>query len=359
MANSEEPLKNEHWKKALLPPGATLHEAISNLNETAFQIALISNSEGVLIGTLTDGDIRRALLRQYNMSNIIEPIINRDPLVVPPDLKNVSVLQLMQANRIHQLPIVDENRKVVGLHLMDELMEPKQLPNSMVIMAGGQGTRLRPHTENIPKPMLNVDGKPMLAHIIERAIAEGFQRFVLAVHYLGNVIEEYCGDGRKWNVQIEYLREASPLGTAGAISLLNPRPKAPFIVSNADVLTDIRYSDLLNYHIKHRASGTMAVRVHEWQNPFGVVHTKGLNIVGFEEKPVFRHNINAGVYVLDPQVLDELKIGEHCDMPTLFNRLQNCGKNTIVYPIHEPWLDLGRVDDLDKAQNNVSKKFNK
>ena len=284
MANREEPLVKDFWKKARLPVNATLQQAISNLNETSFQIAFIVGAEGVLEGTLTDGDIRRGLLRGMTMNSPIEPIINREPLVVPPDPDRDSVLQLMQANRIHQLPIVDEQRRVIGLHLLDELMEPRQIPNLMVIMAGGQGTRLKPYTENCPKPMLPVDGKPMLAHIVERAKAEGFQNFILAIHYLGNIIEEYFGDGSQWNIKIDYLREESPLGTAGAISLLNSRPSMPFIVSNADVLTDIGYGDMLDYHCRHSASATMAVRIHEWQHPFGIVHTKGVNITGFEEK---------------------------------------------------------------------------
>ena len=356
MPNSEESLTTGSWEKALLPIDATLQHAISNLNKTAFQIAIIVKSDRVLAGTLTDGDVRRGLLNGMRMDSSIEPIVSRDSLVAPSELSRSSVLQIMKANRVHQLPIVDKGRHVVGLYLLDELMEPRQLQNIMVIMAGGLGTRLRPHTENCPKPMLPVDGKPILRHIIERARAEGFKHFILAVHYLGNMIEEYCGDGRQWNVQIDYLREESPLGTAGAISLLNPRPEQPFIVSNADVLTDIRYGDILDYHCRHGASATMAVRIHKLQHPFGVVHTKGVEIMGFEEKPVFQNHINAGVYVLNPDALDTLKTGEHCDMPTLFSRLQSSDAQTIVYPIHEPWLDVGRVDDLKRAQSERSEK---
>ena len=190
----------------------------------------------------------------------------------------------------------------------------------------------------------------MLEHIIERARAEGFQRFVLAIHYLGHMIEDYFGDGSRWQVQIDYLREKSPLGTAGAVGLLNPRPETPFLVSNGDVLTDIRYGELLDFHTRHGAAATMAVRLHEWQHPFGVVRTNGVDIVGFEEKPIARNHINAGIYVLEPIALDALSAGEPCDMPTLFSRLQERTARTIVYPMHEPWLDVGRVDDLKRAQ---------
>jgi dTDP-glucose pyrophosphorylase len=354
MSNIDEPLGS--WEKALLPINATLQQAISKLNETGCQVIIITTPDRVLVGTLTDGDIRRGLLRNLEMDSSIEPIVKREPLVAPPSLGRASVLKLMQANKVRQLPIVDENRLVVGLHLLDDWLEPRQHSSLMIIMAGGQGTRLRPHTKNCPKAMLLIDGKPMLGHIIESAKAEGFQRFILTVHYLGNMIEEYCGDGRRWDVQIDYLREESPLGTAGGLSLLNPRPETPFIVSNADVITNIGYNDILSYHCSHGASATMAVRVHEWQHPFGVVRTQGIKIVGFEEKPIVRNHINAGVYVLNPDVLDTLKAGEHCDMPTLFSRLQGSDAQTIVYPIHEPWLDVGRLDDLKRAQSERSEK---
>jgi len=347
-------IPTEPWRQTLLPTDVTLQEAISNLDATALQIALIVSPDGVLVGTITDGDIRRGLLRGLDLNSKIDLIIYREPLVVPPHLDRDTVLQLMQANKIRQLPVVDEDQCVVGLHLWDDLMVPRQRANLMVIMAGGQGTRLRPHTESCPKPLLPIGGKPILEHIIERARADGFQRFVLAIHYLGHMIEDYFGDGSRWQVQIDYLREESPMGTAGAIGLLNPRPEIPFLVSNGDVLTDISYGGLLDFHCCHGASATMAVRLHEWQNPFGVVRTKGVDIIGFEEKPLIRSHINAGVYVLAPSSLDALSAGEYCDMPTLFSRLQEKTSRTIVYPMHESWLDVGRVDDLGSAQTYYS-----
>jgi dTDP-glucose pyrophosphorylase len=341
---------DQAWRKALLPASANLQQAIRNLDDTGLQIVLVVSAENVLLGTVTDGDIRRGLLRGLDLSSGVEAIMYREPLVVPPALGRDIVLQLMQANRFHQLPVIDEGRHVVGLHVWDELLVPSQRPNLMVIMAGGQGTRLRPHTEKCPKPLLKVSGKPMLEHIVERARVEGFRNFVLAIHYLGEMIEDYFGDGSRWQVKIDYLREQMPLGTAGAIGLLNPRPTAPILVTNGDVLTDIRYDELLDFHCRHSATATMAVRQHEWQNPFGVIHIKGLDIVGFEEKPVARSHINAGVYVLEPRALDALNAGEHCDMPTLFSRLQERAGRIIVYPMHEPWLDVGRADDLERAQ---------
>lgn len=348
---TEAPRKD--WRKALLAADSTLRQAISCLDASALQISMVVTSNNLFLGTLTDGDIRRGLLRGLTLDSPIETIVHADPLVVPPELGRDTVLQLMQANRIHQLPVVDKNRHVVGLHVWDELMAPIERPNIMIIMAGGQGTRLRPHTENCPKPFLPVRGKPMLEHIIEKARAEGFRNFIISIHYLGQMIEDYFGDGRKWNVRIDYLREELPLGTAGAISLLHPKPATSFLVTNGDVLTDIRYSELLDFHARNCATATMAVRAHEWQHPYGVVRTNGIEIAGFEEKPIFRSHINAGIYVLEPAVLGVLQPAERCDMPTLFTRLQDRSARTIVYPMHEPWMDVGGTEDYKLAQDGV------
>jgi dTDP-glucose pyrophosphorylase len=342
-------LPPDWWRRTLLTAGATLQDSVRVLEESSLQICLVAGDGDRLIGTITDGDIRRGLLRGLDLSSSIDSIIHREPLVVPPHMGREAVLQLMRANVINALPIVDEGRRVVGLHLLNELIAPARRPNLMLIMAGGKGTRLRPHTENCPKPLLPVAGKPMMEHIIERARAEGFFRFAVATHYLGHMIEEYFGDGSKWQVEIEYLREERAMGTGGAIGMLTPRPEAPFLVSNGDVLADIRYAELLDFHAGHAAGATMAVRLHEWRHPFGVVRTNGVDIVGFDEKPIARSHINAGIYVLEPEAVDALSPGEPCDMPTLFARLQARGRRTIVYPMHEPWQDIGRVEDYDAA----------
>ena len=344
-------MNTEYWRKTLLSGNATLKQAIRNLDDSGAQIVLVVSAENVLIGTLTDGDIRRGLLRNMDLDSPIDSIIHREAMVAPPDMGRDMVMHLMQANLVSALPVVDESRKVVGLHLLNALLAPARRPNMMVIMAGGKGTRLRPHTENCPKPLLPVRGTPMLEHIIEHAKADGFGHFVLAIHYLGHMIEDYFGDGSRWQVKIEYLRESEPLGTAGALGLLNPYPDLPFLVTNGDVLTDIRYSELLDFHCRHDAAATMAVKLHEWQHPFGVVHIDGVDIVGFEEKPVARTHINAGIYVLEPSTAEALIAGSHCDMPTLFSRLQESDARTIVYPMHEPWLDVGRIADFERAQN--------
>lgn len=340
------------WHQAILPANATIQQVIHNLDQVKIKIVIVANEAGKLEGTVSDGDIRRGLLRGLDLSSPITSIIHRNALVVPPDMGREMVMQLMVANKIQQIPVVDAHHHVVGLHLWNEISTPPKRSNLMVIMAGGLGTRLRPHTESCPKPLLPVAGKPMLEHIIERAKLEGFSHFVLSINYLGHMIEDYFGTGERLGVRLDYLREKSPLGTAGALGLLNPRPNAPFVVTNGDVITDIRYGELLDFHIRHEATATMAVRVHEWQHPFGVVQTQGVEIIGFEEKPVTRSHINAGVYALAPDALNVLSSDAHCDMPVLFERLQEKAKRTVAYPMHEPWLDVGRPDDLVLAQTN-------
>jgi dTDP-glucose pyrophosphorylase len=343
-----------NWQGALLSEGASIGQAIQRLNDAALQIVMVVNPSGQLVGTITDGDIRRALLRGLNVSHSTDDIVMRHALVVPPDMRPEAVMQLMRTNRIHQLPVVNDERRVVGLHLWDDISSPSERQNLMIIMAGGLGTRLAPHTQTCPKPLLPVAGRPMLEHIIERAREGGFSRFLLAVRYLGHMIEEYFGDGERWGISIGYLRENEPLGTAGALKLMQPRPEMPFIVTNGDVLTDIRYGELLDFHNRNHAVATMAVRMYEWQHPFGVVHTRGMEIVGFEEKPVSRSHVNAGVYALDPAALDALPTGERCDMPSLFEAIRARNGRTVVYPMHEPWLDVGRPNDYAEADLAVA-----
>ena len=343
------------WKQAVLPPNSTIGEVIKNLDKVALKIVLVVNELGIFQGTISDGDIRRGLLKNLNLDSPITNIIHQNALVVPPELDRELVVKLMVANDIQQIPIVDEEHHVVGIHLWNEINMSAMRPNLMVIMAGGLGTRLKPYTENCPKPLLPVGGKPILEHIINRAKLEGFDHFLLAINYLGSMIEDHFGDGESLGVQIDYLREDSPLGTAGALSLIAESPIAPFIVANGDVITDIRYGELLDFHVQHKALGTMAVRLHEWQNPFGVVKTKGVEIIGFEEKPIINSHINAGVYVLDPLALKALSAGEHCDMPSLFARLQNQQDRIVAYPMYEPWLDVGQPKDLMAASIEIKK----
>lgn len=342
------------WIKAIMKKEATIADAIQRLNAAGLKILLVTEDDGKLIGTISDGDIRRGLLRGLVLTSEIENIIHKDAMVVPIDMSREVVIQIMTANKIQQVPIVDEENRVIGLHLWDELSTMEQRDNFMVIMAGGKGSRLYPQTENCPKPLLLIGGKPILEHIIDRAKREGFFRFVIAVYHLGHMIEDYFGDGTNFGVQIEYLKEKEPLGTAGALCLFKGRPKSPFIVTNGDVVSDIHYSELIDFHNQHDAFATMAVRRYESQNPFGVVQTDGIEITHYEEKPISINYINAGVYVLDPRAIDHLVDSEPKDMPTLFQELSGQSERVIAYPIHEQWLDIGNPNDFQKALNMES-----
>lgn len=331
--------------RILIPPTTTMREAIEVINRGAVQIALVIDDSRRLLGTVTDGDIRRALLKGLTLEHPVELVFNREPFVVYSNISEETVSQLMRLNRLRQIPVVDSEFRIIGIQLREESAEVQRRDNPMVIMAGGKGLRLRPHTEHCPKPMLSVAGKPMLEHIIERARNEGFTHFIVSVGHLGHIIEQYFGDGGKFGVKINYLHETQPLGTAGALSLLQPNQNIPILVTNGDVLTNIRYGDILDFHVNNKATATMAVRQYEWQHPLGVVQTDGINLIGFEEKPIYRTQVNAGIYVLDPISLKYLVTNEQCDMPSLFKRLKEKDLPTIVFPMHEVWLDVGKPED--------------
>lgn len=347
---------NQKWLNTRLSNEAKIQDVIKSLDETGLKIVLVIDNIGRLIGTVSDGDIRRGLLCGLQIDGDISSIIHHNALVVPPELSRDNVLQLMVVNKIQQIPVVDENGVLVGLHLWDEVLITEEKKNLMVIMAGGLGKRLLPLTETCPKPMLPIAGKPMLEHIIERAKADGFLNFKISINYLGHIIKDYFQDGSQMGVRIEYLEETNPLGTAGALSFLGLGIADPFLVTNGDVITDIGYGEVLNFHERHKADATMAVRLYELQNPYGVVRMEGTQIVGFEEKPVYRSHINAGVYVLSPECLSFLSPNEYCDMPTLFETIRRRQKKVVAYPMFEPWLDVGRPNDLNLANKELNDK---
>lgn len=342
----------ELWRNSILLIDSTVGQAIANLDKTSVKIIMIANNEGIFQGTVSDGDIRRGLLKGLNLNSPINDIVHRNAFVAPPELSRDLVINLMVANKVQQIPIVDNSNHIVGLHLWDSITIRPSRDSLMVIMAGGMGKRLRPYTEKCPKPLLRIGDKPILEHIINRAKLAGFNRFLISIYYLGEMIENYFGNGEKFDVQINYLREKSPLGTAGALSLINPKPGSSLVITNGDVITDIGYGDFLDFHDSHKGIATMAVRPHEWQIPFGVVQIKGIDIIGFDEKPIIRNHINAGVYALNPEALNFLHYNLYCDMPTLFSQLQEKSFKTIAYPMHEPWLDIGRPEDLNGANLN-------
>ena len=342
------------WRDAMLSPSAHIFQAISVLNDVGIKIVLVCNEFDILIGTVSDGDIRRGLLRGLNLNSSIMDVVNKSPLVVPTTIDSNSVLKLMGSNGVQQIPILGENQKVVGIHLWDHLSHSQILPNTMVIMAGGLGQRLKPYTENCPKPMIKVAGKPMLQHIIERANQCGFCNFIIAVNYLSEVIEDYFLDGKYFGVNIRYIRESNPLGTAGALSLIEGELEHPILVTNGDVISDIDYSDVLSFHDNSRADATMVVRQHEWQNPFGEVVVNGSEIVSLQEKPIYKSLINAGVYVISPKILTWLHHGDAINMPEIFSMARQNKCLTNAYLLHEKWIDVGRPDDLHEIQKRLS-----
>jgi len=341
--------ESRNWKNAIIRLPNTIKNSIEILNQTSLRVLMVVDSQETLIGTISDGDIRRGLINGRVFESDVKGVINTNPSVVSSSVQVDEVMKIMASTSIYQIPILDDMKKVIGIHLWDDLNKKIELGNRFIIMAGGKGTRLLPRTESIPKPMLQIGGKPILEHLIQKAKLEGFRHFILTIHHLGDVIERYFGDGSSFGVNISYLKEDSPLGTAGSLSLLNSVPDLPIIVTNGDVLADVLYRNILDFHTQNYASATMAVQPNQYLSPFGVVDTRGLEIVGFEEKPIMRFLINAGVYVLEPSALSVLTKGVPCDMPDLFSKLRAEGQKTIAYPIHESWIDIGSPDDYDKV----------
>ncbi|QWE06938.1 nucleotidyltransferase family protein [Polynucleobacter sp. JS-JIR-5-A7] len=343
---------SDAWLSTVISEEFTIKEVIENLNKTGLKIALIKGADNKLLGTISDGDIRGAIMKGVSLSELAISISSRAPLVVPTEVHRDTVIKLMYINKVTHIPVVDDSGNLVGLHAWNELVK-SPLNNIMVIMAGGRGSRLMPHTQDTPKPMLLVAGKPMLLHIIERASNEGITKFIISTNYLADSIKNYFGDGSQFGVNISYLEEVSPLGTAGALGLIDFITDEPIVVMNGDVITDISLSELIGFHRRHGAVATMAVREHEWQNPYGVILTNGLQITGIEEKPIIRSHINAGVYVIDPVALSFLQKNIAMDMTTLFELLRMNAQPVVAYPMHEPWLDVGRPSDLSLANSTV------
>lgn len=335
-----------------IAPGTPVLESLRIIDRGAAQIALVVDAQQRLLGTLTDGDIRRGLLHGATLAEPVEQLMNRRFRFVRTEDDQATVLEMMRREVLRQVPVLDDQGLVVRLLLLQELLTPSQLPNAVVIMAGGKGTRLRPHTENCPKPMLPVDGKPMLEILLEQCIASGFRQFYLSVNYLKEQIIDHFQDGRRWGVAVDYLVEDEPLGTAGSLQLLPGTVQEPFLVLNGDILTRFNPSQLLSFHGEHDAAAIMCVREHVVTVPFGVVQTNGVELAGFEEKPSYRQLVNAGIYVIDPQLLLLLPPHQVTDMPTLLQSAQQAGHRVAVCPIHEYWIDVGRPETLQQAHQD-------
>jgi len=326
-----------------------ISEAVKSLNSSGVGIVLVNDTNDVFIGTITDGDIRRGILAGFDLSASISKIVRKNPLVVNKEISYEEAVSIMQSNNLRHLPVL-KNGILIDLHLLNRKSSNVR-EEIFFIMAGGFGKRLYPHTKDTPKPMLFVAGKPILEHIILRAKKEGFINFCIAVHYLSNVVKDYFGNGSKLNINIEYIDENVPLGTAGALSLFKPKNKLPIVITNGDVITDISYSNVLNYHYYHSAFATMSVTTHYLQNPFGVVLLEDITIKGFEEKPVFESFINAGIYVLSNGFKELMVHNSPIDMPDLIMNLKEYGKKVIACPAYEEWSDIGNPADLTELRS--------
>jgi dTDP-glucose pyrophosphorylase len=338
------------WRQIVVSSLTPLGEAIARVDATGMQIALVLKEDGRLDGVLSDGDIRRAVLRGRSLATPVGEVMNAHPMVAPAETPSDQLLTLMRRHVIHHLPLLNVAGQVQDLVTLDDLIGAVERPNWVVLMAGGLGTRLRPLTADCPKPMLTVGGKPILESIVESFIEKGFRRFFLSVNYKAEMVRSHFGVGEKWGVQVEYLQESEPLGTAGALSLLPTRPTAPIVVMNGDLVTRAAFDNMLSFHGAQKATATMAVREYDFQVPYGVVRLDGASIKGIEEKPIQKFFVNAGIYVLSPDALDFLPRGRLFDMPALFEHLVSAGQSVAAYPLREYWLDIGRIEEFERAQ---------
>ncbi len=346
------------WKQIAVRPDQTIREALEAIDKGGVQIAIVADEEDHLRGVATDGDIRRGILKDLNLDAPVGSIMNEDPITARRQEDRQSLIDTMRARQIHQIPLVDGEGRIVGIEVLDDLLEPEARPNPVVLMAGGLGTRLRPLTEDCPKPLLEVGDKPILETILEGFIAHGFHRFYLSVNYKAGMIEDYFGNGEDWGVDISYVHEEKRLGTAGPLSLLPERPDETMIVMNGDLLTKLNYAHLLDFHREHGAVGTMCVREHETQVPYGVIETDDQYMKGIEEKPTEHYFVNAGIYVLEPETLELVPENEFFDMPDLFESLIEEGREATVFPVREYWQDVGRENDFRRVNRKYDEIFN-
>lgn len=334
--------------KIKLSSSSTIKEALQVIDSGAMKIALVLNKENYLLGTLSDGDIRRGLLTGLSLNDSIESIIFKDPTVCGINDSKEEILKIAVAKKLYCIPIVDENGVLVGIEEVDDILKPASFSNRVVLMAGGLGTRLRPLTDEIPKPLLQVGNKPILETIINGFSKYGFKNIILSVSYKAEMIEEYFGDGTKFGVHIEYVHENERMGTAGALSLMREKLSEPFFVMNGDLLTNINFQHMLEYHLSNKSVATMGVREYDFQVPYGVVNVEEHNILSIDEKPVQSFFVSGGVYVFSPDVLDMIP-DAYYDMPTLFEKLIEGEKKAISFPIREYWLDIGQMSDFHRA----------
>jgi dTDP-glucose pyrophosphorylase len=337
------------WRATLTPASATLGEAIGRLDKGAMQIILVVEEGNRLIGVVTDGDVRRGLLKGVGLQDSVAPLVNKSPATAAPTSSRAQRLALMRQLSIKHLPIVTPERIVVGLDTLEDVLRSTTRDNPVVLMAGGAGHRLRPLTEQTPKPMLHVGGRPLIETMVRNLVAQGFWRIFLSVNYKAELIETHFRDGSEFGAKVEYLREDKGLGTAGALGLLPEGVKEPVLVMNGDILTTVDFGSIVDFHREHAVAATLAVRDYQYQVPYGVVTIDDLYLKGIVEKPMQSWFVSAGIYVLEPSALTNMTRGEAIDMPTLLDRLRESGNRIAVFPIREYWLDIGRIEDFERA----------
>lgn len=345
------------WKKVLVTPKTSILEVIKIIDDSSAGIALVVDAEDHLLGTITDGDIRRAILRGEQLTEPAGSIMNEQPTVARVNDEQEVILTSMKQRDLKQIPILNDDGCVVYMETLSEMIKLTKRENWVVLMAGGLGKRLYPLTNDCPKPLLKVGDKPILETIIQNFIDYGFSRFYISVNYKAEMIEDYFGDGSQWGVEIRYLREKEQLGTAGALSLLPEVPTNPLVIMNGDLLTKVNFAHLLDFHKEYQADATMCVRDYKFQVPYGVVQLDKHRLTGIVEKPVQQFFVSAGVYVLEPEALHIIPQNKYFDMPTLFDNLISTNKETAVFPVREYWLDIGRMGDFEKANGEFAEVF--
>ncbi len=336
--------------KYCISPDSSLIDCMNTIDHCAVGIALAVESDDKLIGTVSDGDLRRALLKGFSLESPIRPHINRNCFTVSSSVSRSDVLDIMQARKFEQVPIIDDGKKVVGLHVLHDLIGNYSRPNCAVIMAGGKGTRLRPLTEQLPKPMLKVAGRPILERIILHFISYGIDRIYLAVNYMSHIIEDYFEDGSRYGCSIQYLREDEPLGSGGALSLLPEQSQHPILVMNGDLIVNINFSEMIEFHKRNDFYATMGVYGYTHEVPFGCAKIQNGRIIELVEKPVLQKTINAGIYVLSPEAVSSVPKDTFFPITHLFDEsIKNnipCG----AFEIENEWLDIGRPQQLKQAR---------
>lgn len=349
----------ENIKDIIVNKKTLLRVALKIIDKSSKQICLVLDNNNKLLGTINDGDIRRALLSNISLDDTVENIYFKTPTVANINDSKETILNICKAKKIHQIPIVDNDNNIIGLEILDELIGSVSKPNKVILMVGGLGTRLRPLTENTPKPMLPVGGKPILQTIVEKFVSYGFVNIVMCIGYKSHVIQDFFEDGSRFGANIEYILEDKRMGTAGALSLLsqNNIPSEPFFIMNGDLLTNVNFEHFLNFHIQNNAKATMGVREYDFQVPYGVVNLEDGKIKSIIEKPVHNFFISAGIYMLNSECIDMIPKDEFYDMPTLFDKLIQMNENTISFPIREYWLDIGRMDEYEKANKEYYEVF--